>query len=67
MDLRKLLLELSAEIDRLNSVRTAILPLIVPDELPRPAARKRKHISAAGRRKIAAAQRARWAKVRRAK
>lgn len=57
------------ELDRLNSAVTAIEKLIgekgVPEHTVK--AKRRRKMSAAARRKIAAGQRARWAKVRKQK
>jgi len=61
MSIDEIVKELKAERDRIDAAIKALTALTVaPRTNPRP---KRK-MSAAGRRKIAAAQRARWAKVK---
>ena len=56
---------LEDELHRVTAALTAFGKVYMQGTKPRPAAtRKRRTISAAGRRRIAAAQKARWAKIR---
>jgi hypothetical protein len=56
---------LEDELHRVTAALTAFGKVYLHGNKPRPTATRKKHtISAAGRKRIAAAQRARWAKVR---
>jgi hypothetical protein len=64
MSIDQIVAELKAERDRLDAAIKALTALTVaPRDNPKP----KRTMSAAGRRKIAAAQRARWAKIRKQK
>jgi hypothetical protein len=76
MDTTKILAEIDAEIQRLQHARTVLNGAAVKRGPGRPkgstngassAAPKRRVMSAAGRARIAAAQKARWAKLKKAK
>jgi hypothetical protein len=58
---------LENELHRVTAALTTFGNVFVHGSKAVPASRKKRTISAAGRRRIAAAQRARWAKVRAAK
>ncbi|MBZ5720137.1 MAG: hypothetical protein LAO03_07125 [Acidobacteriia bacterium] len=56
---------LEDELHRVKAALTAFGKVYLKDSKPRPAApHKKRTISAAGRKRIAAAQKARWAKIR---
>ncbi|HXX75456.1 MAG TPA: hypothetical protein VEI50_10030 [Nitrospiraceae bacterium] len=70
MDTNRILVELRAERDRIERVIAALEGVNSPGRLARylrRASRKTRRISAAGRARIAAAQRARWARFKQAK
>ena len=52
---------------RLDTLNSAIKALGGTNDLGRPNGRRRKHFSAASRAKMAASQKARWAKIKAAK
>jgi len=61
MPIEQIVTELKAERDRIDAAIKALTALtLAPRNNPRP----KRTMSAAGRRKIAAAQRARWAKLK---
>jgi hypothetical protein len=63
--LQKERMRLEDELNRVTAALTAFGKAYVRGSKPRPGAtRKKRTISAAGRRRIAAAQKARWAKIR---
>jgi hypothetical protein len=62
MSIDQIVTELKAERDRIDAAIKALTALTVA---PRINPRVKRTMSAAGRRRIAAAQRARWAKVKR--
>ena len=63
--LQKERMRLEDELNRVTAALTAFGKAYVQGSKPGPAARgKKRTISAAGRRRIAAAQKARWAKIR---
>jgi hypothetical protein len=63
--LQKERMRLEEELHRVRTALTAFGKVYMRGSKPRPAAtRKKRTISAAGRKRIAAAQRARWAKIR---
>lgn len=64
MSIESIAQEIRAEISKLNAVLRLLQSGSKPAKKP---GSKRRNISEAGRRRIAAAQRARWAKVRAAK
>jgi hypothetical protein len=61
MDLEAIVQDIDAEIRRLEKARALLTDHIVP--LKREPAKKRRTMSAEGRARIVAAQRARWAKA----
>jgi hypothetical protein len=64
-ELKKERKRLEDELHRVSAALTAFGKVYMRGIKPRPAAtRKKRTISAAGRKRIAAAQRARWAKIR---
>ena len=64
-ELQKERKRLEDELRRVSAALTAFGKVYMQGSKPRPAAtRKKRTISAAGRKRIAAAQRARWAKIR---
>jgi hypothetical protein len=64
-ELQKERTRLEDELHRVSAALTAFGKVYMRGSKPRPAAtRKKRTISAAGRKRIAAAQRARWAKIR---
>lgn len=65
-ELQKERKRLERELHRVTAALTAFGKVYMQGNKPRPA-RKMRTISVAGRKRIAAAQRARWAKVRAAK
>jgi hypothetical protein len=68
MDRREIIQELDAEIERLTSARRLLSDRKVTATVTAPVTsegkRGRRHMSAEGRARIAAAQRARWAKLK---
>jgi hypothetical protein len=62
MDIEEIVQAIDAEIMRLEQVRALLTDQAAP--LKRGATRKRRKVSAEGRARIAAAQKARWAKVK---
>jgi hypothetical protein len=58
---------LEQELTRVTAALTTFGKVFLHPGKPAPALRKKRTISAAGRKKIAAAQKARWAKVRAAR
>jgi hypothetical protein len=66
-ELQKERTRLEDELNRVSAALTAFGKVYMRGSKAAVATRKKRTISAAGRRRIAAAQRARWAKVRAAK
>jgi hypothetical protein len=67
-ELHKERTRLEDELHRVTAALTAFGKVYMRGSKPRPAAGRKKHtISAAGRKRIAAAQKARWARVRASK
>jgi hypothetical protein len=63
--LKKERMRLEDELHRVTAALTAFGKVYMDSSKPRPAATRRKRtISAAGRKRIAAAQKARWAKIK---
>ena len=64
-ELQKERVRLEGQLHRVTAALTAFGKVYLEGSKPRPSATRKKHtLSAAGRKRIAAAQRARWAKVR---
>jgi hypothetical protein len=65
MNIEAIVQTIDAEIDRLQRARSVLTGNVAPSKRAAPA-RKLRTMSAEGRARIAAAQRARWAKAKRA-
>jgi hypothetical protein len=66
MSVEQIVRELDAEITKLTRARTALIGLVTGSKGSGAdgVERKKRHVSAASRRKMALAQKARWAKVK---
>ena len=63
MDTSKIITEIDAEIAKLQEVRLALIGLVSTETATSKATKTKRRVSAAARRKMSLAQKARWAKV----